>query len=393
LKRAFILVLDSFGIGASQDAAQFGDEGADTFGHIAEKATNLSLPHLAQLGLAHAHLASTGTLAKGFSQTLPVMGRFGYAVENSYGKDTPSGHWEMAGCPALFDWGYFNQSFPSFPDDLIQALITEGQLPGILGNKAASGTEIIEELGEEHIKTGKPIIYTSADSVFQIAVHEEHFGLTRLFSLCQLARKLVDPLRIGRVIARPFIGEQKGQFKRTYHRKDFSTPPPRETLLDLLKKAGHEVIAIGKIADIFAHRGITQTISGQDNMSLFDATLKAAQEAKEGALIFTNFVDFDTLYGHRRDIEGYAKALEAFDARLPELLTQLQKEDMLILTADHGCDPSFPGSDHTREHVPILQFSPQIQPGFLGRRESFADIGQTVAKHLSLPPLDYGIAF
>lgn len=404
VKRAFILVFDSFGIGASQDAPHYKDDGADTFGHILQACAEgkadkagvrqgaLHVPNLLRLGLGMAALASTGKLLPGVDRTLPLTGAYGYAVEQSRGKDTPSGHWEIAGVPVLFDWGYFPPEYPSFPPELIDALVREGNLPGVLGNCHASGTQIIDELGEEHCKTGKPIVYTSGDSVFQIAAHEESFGLQRLYDLCAIARRLVDPYNIGRVIARPFLGTPQ-HFYRTGNRRDLAVEPPAPTLLDCLLKENGTVYAIGKIADIFAHRGVSRYIKADGNMALLDATLAIAQEACDRSLIFTNFVDFDMLYGHRRDIAGYAAALEALDARLPELEAVLKPDDIVIITADHGCDPTWPGSDHTREHIPILLFGPSIKPAFLGRRETFADIGQTVAKHLGIEPLVNGIAF
>lgn len=397
MPRAFILLMDSFGIGASQDAATYGDQNANTLGHIADYCTNerknpLHIPNLTRWGLGLAALASTGRLPAGLEQNTPLVASYGYAVEQSLGKDTPSGHWEIAGVPVLFDWGYFPKEYPSFPATLIETLIHQGNLPGILGNRHASGTEIIDELGEEHIKTGKPIVYTSGDSVFQIAAHEEHFGLQRLYDLCDIARKLVDEYRIGRVIARPFVGES-GNFSRTGNRRDLSVLPPSPTLLDKLVAAGYGVISIGKVADIYAHQGITHKIKADGNDALFDATLTAAQTMGGSNLIFTNFVDFDMLYGHRRDVAGYATALEAFDARLPELENILKPGDVAVIAADHGCDPTAPGSDHTREHIPVLWFEPEKNARFLGRRESFADIGQSLAMHFGISPLDHGVAF
>lgn len=402
--RACILLLDSFGIGASQDATRYGDVGADTLGHIAEACAlghadisgkregPLALPHMNQLGLGVAALASTGKPLPGFTIPDEIRGCYGYANEQSHGKDTPSGHWEIAGVPVYFDWGYFPHEYPSFPQELLNELIKQADLPGVLGNKAASGTQIIDELGREHIASGKPIVYTSGDSVFQIAAHEKYFGLEKLYAICKIARPLVDKYRICRVIARPFIGEP-GNFRRTANRRDYATPPPRETLLDKLRNNDREVISIGKVDDIFAHQGITQVIRAENNMALFDATLTAMKTAPDGSLVFANFVDFDSSYGHRRDIAGYASALEEFDRRLPELQKQLLQHDLVIITADHGCDPTYPGSDHTREHIPILAFGPHIPSKFIGRRETFADIGQTIAKHLGIPPLDYGVSF
>lgn len=402
--RVIILLMDSLGIGASLDAVKYGDEGANTFAHIAKAALEgqadkiglrqgpLKLPHLTKLGLYHATLASSGLKWLDLSSTPTPTCLYGYAVEQSFGKDTPSGHWELAGVPVLFDWGYFPDTMPCFPSALIDEWLKRTGLPGALGQIHASGTEIIQAYGQEHLLTGKPIIYTSADSVFQIAAHEETFGLQRLYDICEVARELVDAYQIGRVIARPFVG-QPGSFIRTGNRRDYAIPPPELTLLDHLKAKGREVIAIGKVADIFAHQGMTQTIKADGNMALFDATLSALNTAPPGSLIFTNFVDFDSSYGHRRDVVGYAHALEQFDARLPELVTQLQPNDMVVISADHGCDPTRPGSDHTREHVPVLVFGPSFQSQFIGRRETFADIGQSIAQHLGLEPLLRGVSF
>lgn len=400
MKRVIVLLLDSVGIGASRDANQYGDEGANTLGHVAEHCAKgladapgvrqgpLALPNLFRRGLHLAAQESAGSTLEGIALPSQIQGAYGYAVEQSQGKDTPSGHWEIAGVPVLFDWGYFPPAYPSFPESLLQDLIQQGHLPGVLGNKHASGTEIIKELGEQHILTGQPIVYTSADSVFQIAAHESHFGLERLYDLCEIARELVDAYGIGRVIARPFAG-MPGAFYRTGNRRDYSMPPPAPTLLDYLVAQGNEVIAIGKTADIFAHRGITQTIKADGNCALFTATVEALAYAADGSLIFTNFVDFDMLYGHRRDVAGYAAALEAFDGWLPGLDSQLQPGDWVIVTADHGCDPTRAGSDHTREHIPFLLWGPEVETRSLGCRNTFADIGQTIAHHLGVV-LDYG---
>jgi phosphopentomutase len=399
-RRAFLLVMDSFGIGAADDAGRFGDAGSDTFGHIATACTAgqadraglragpLTIPNLQRLGLGHAATISTG----GKPAATPCTGAWGYAVEQSRGKDTPSGHWEMAGVPVMSEWGYFPPDYPSFPAALTEALIARAKLPGVLGNRHASGTQIIEELGAEHLATGKPIVYTSADSVFQIAAHEQSFGLDRLYEISLIARELVDPYNIGRVIARPFLGAP-GSFKRTGNRRDYATPPPAPTLLDRLVADGGEVVSIGKVADIFAHQGISRTVKADGNAALFDATLAAATIAGDRSLVFTNFVDFDMLFGHRRDIAGYAAALEAFDSRLPELERVLKPGDVVVISADHGCDPTRAGSDHTREHVPVIAFGPGVKAGSIGRRESFADIGQSLAAHLGLAPLPHGTAF
>ena len=394
--RAIILMMDSFGIGATDDAGRFGDEGANTLGSIArERASTkpLDLPNLARLGLFRAAADSSGEFPAGCEDADEVVGAYGYAREQSSGKDTPSGHWEIAGVPVLFDWGYFTDRTDTFPAELLDALIERADLPGVLGNCHASGTTIIAELGEEHMRTGKPIVYTSADSVFQIAAHEESFGLDRLYALADIARELVDEYRIGRVIARPFIGSTADNFVRTGNRRDLTTPPPSATVLDKLAASGGEVISIGKIADIYADRGITKKIKASGNEALFDATLDALREAPDRSIVFTNFVDFDMLYGHRRNVEGYAEALEAFDARLPELLVQMREDDLLIITADHGCDPTWPGSDHTREYIPVIACGAGVRAGPLGKRDSFADIGQTLAEYFDLEPMDYGVSF
>ncbi len=404
MKRAIVIVLDSFGIGASADAAAFGDEGADTLRHIAEacargeadsplRAGALALPHLERLGLGLAAAGSGGSVPPGFAAQTVAVGAYGHARELSSGKDTPSGHWEMMGVPVRFDWGYFSQPQHSFPAELLHALIERCRLPGILGNCHASGTTVLEALGEAHIRSGMPICYTSADSVFQIAAHEVHFGLQRLYDVCEAARELCDAYNVGRVIARPFTGETAATFKRTGHRRDYTVPPVAPTLLDRLTQAGGTVHAVGKISDIFAHQGVSKLYKADGNEALFTATLRAYREAPDRCLVFANFVDFDMLYGHRRDIAGYAAALERFDRQLPELLAALDPYTLLILSADHGCDPSRPGSDHTREHVPVLACGAGITPGPLGERGTFADIGQTLAQFFGLAPLPVGQSF
>jgi len=398
MTRAIILVLDSFGIGATADADKFGDVGADTFGHIAEArarsdAGPLRLPNLASLGLFHAGQESTGAYHPGYDSDLDVVGAYGHAAELSSGKDTPSGHWEIAGVPVLFDWGYFTGEKEAFPEELLDELIDRGKLPGVLGNCHASGTTIIAELGDEHVASGKPIVYTSADSVFQIACHEEAFGLDRLYDLCDLARELVDKYEIGRVIARPFVGTNAETYARTGNRRDLTTPPHAPTVLDKLVDSGGEVVSVGKIADIYAHMGITKKVKASGNEALFDATLDAIREAGDQSIVFTNFVDFDMLYGHRRDVEGYANALEYLDNRLPEVMDLMGEGDVLILCADHGCDPTWPGSDHTRENIPVLVYGAGVAPGSLGLRDSFADIGQSLTVHFGLSPMDYGSSF
>lgn len=402
--RVCVLLLDSLGVGASLDAHLYGDEGANTFGHIAKACAEgradkagvrqgaLHIPNLARLGIYHAALASSGMKLVDLATLSEPAGYFGYAVEQSLGKDTPSGHWELAGVPVMFDWGYFPASVPCFPAELIDEFLALTGLSGVLGQKHASGTTIIDELGEEHLRTGKPIVYTSSDSVFQIAAHEEQFGLQRLYDICEIARELVDQYQVGRVIARPFTGGP-GAFQRTGNRRDYSTLPPQPTLLDFLKDAGREVVAIGKTSDIYAHQGVTKYIKADGNMALFDATLAAIKEVSDGGLVFTNFVDFDSSYGHRRDVLGYAKALEEFDARIPMLEAILRPGDMVVIAADHGCDPTRPGSDHTREHIPVLAFGPGVGSQFIGRRDTFADIGQSIAEHLAIAPLSHGVSF
>ncbi len=404
MKRAFLLVMDSFGIGGAEDAAAFGDAGSDTLGHIAAACAGaqanraglrqgrLTLPNLTRLGLGAAAQASTGVLPPGLEGAPGADAIYGYGVETSTGKDTPSGHWEIAGVPVAFAWTYFPGTVPTFPAALTEALTSAAQLPGILGNKHASGMPILEELGEEHIRTGKPICYTSADSVFQIAAHETHFGLERLYETCEIARKLCDPLNVGRVIARPFLGETALTFERTANRRDYAVPPPEPTLLDRLEEAGHSVLSVGKIGDIFAHRGTGTILKAPNDMALVDRTIAAASQAGDGALIFANYVDFDTLYGHRRDVAGYAAALEAFDARVPELLAAMQAGDLMLFTADHGNDPTWRGTDHTREHVPIVGLRYGQKGKAIGRR-GFSDIGETIAAHLGLPPGRHGTSF
>ena len=396
--RAIILVMDSFGIGATADADAFGDAGADTLGSIArERAASakgpLQLPNLARLGLFEASRESTGHYPEGVATGGDIIGAYGFAEELSSGKDTPSGHWEIAGVPVLFDWGYFTDRTDTFPTELIERLVERAGLSGVLGNCHASGTTIIAELGDEHVRTGKPIVYTSADSVFQVAAHEEAFGLQRLYDLCDVARELVDGYNIGRVIARPFVGDGPENYVRTGNRRDLTTPPHSPTVLDKLVAAGGDVISIGKIADIFADQGITKKVKASGNAALFDATLTALADANDRSIVFTNFVDFDMLYGHRRDAAGYAAALEYFDTRLPELLESMDTDDLLVITADHGCDPTWEGSDHTREHIPVLAFGNQLAAGSLGRRKSFADIGQSLATYFGLAPMEYGESF
>jgi phosphopentomutase len=405
MARAFLFVLDSFGIGGGPDAAAYGDEGADTLGHIAEfcaagaadreglRSGPLMLPNMSALGLLKIAKTATGNYPAGMSMPERIYGLYGCANEISRGKDTPSGHWEIAGTPVLFDWGYFPTEGDAFPPELIETLCQAADLPGILGNCHASGTDIIDKYGEEHIRSGRPICYTSSDSVFQIAAHERHFGLERLMDLSQIARSLLDPYNIGRVIARPFLGESRATFERTGNRRDFSVPPPEPTLLDRLVAAGRSVHAVGKIGDIFAHQGVSTVTKANGNMALMDATLTAIEAAADGDLVFTNFVDFDMVYGHRRNVPGYAAALETFDARLPEVYRKLKPGDLVVMTADHGCDPTWRGTDHTRERVPIIAYGPGLRSRSIGIRSTYADIGETIAYHLGIAAGQHGRSF
>ncbi len=419
MARAIIVVLDSFGVGYTDDASSFGDVGANTFISIAKryfKENNkvIHLPNLGALGLHElSKQASSDEIWQEFSQDLtnseisindfyikPTKGAFGYMAEISTGKDTPSGHWEMAGVPVLFDWSYFSDKKTSFSQELVSAINEKTSFDGLLGNCHASGTNIIDALGREHIKTGLPICYTSADSVFQVAAHEEHFGLDNLYRYCEQVRELLSnsEFNIGRVIARPFIGEynsanDENSFSRTGNRRDYSVLPPAPTVLDKISQAGGQVISVGKIADIFAHQGITQKTKANGIDALIDATIKHLNTADDKSLIFTNLVNFDQDFGHRRDPVGYAQALESFDQRLPEIYKHMGNDDVLFLTADHGCDPTWPGNDHTREFVPLLSYHHVIKSIDIGKRTSFADLGQTLADLFNIEKMDYGTSF
>ena len=397
MARAIIMVIDSFGIGYSPDAEDFGDVGANTLANLArayyeESGKKIALPNLSSMGLIKAcEQASNQTFP--FQGKAPSKGAYGFAQEISTGKDTPSGHWEMAGVPVLFDWGYFTDKTNSFPTALIDNINRETGFEGMLGNCHASGTEILTRLGEEHIKSGLPICYTSADSVFQVAAHEEHFGLDNLYKYCETVRELLGDLNIGRVIARPFVGDNATNFARTGNRRDYSVLPPAPTVLEKVSQSGTHVISVGKIADIFAHQGIDEKTKATGLNALFDATLQHINTAQDNSLIFTNLVNFDQDFGHRRDAIGYAKELEALDVRIPELLQALSEDDLLILTADHGCDPTWPGTEHTREYVPVIAYHPQITSINLGNRKTFADIGQSVAELFEVEAMDYGTSF
>ena len=389
MSRVFLFILDSFGIGGAPDAKKYGDEGANTFVHISER-MKLNVPNLASLGLGLAAQACTG---KNPLASTEIKGQWGFATEISRGKDTITGHWEISGVPVPFDWGYFPNIIPTFPKSLTDELIGQAKLPGILANKHASGTEIIAELGAEHMRTGKPIVYTSADSVIQIAAHEETFGLERLYQVCRIARELTYELNIGRVIARPFIGTEAANFTRTVNRKDYAVLPPSPTLLDCLDLAGRAVVSVGKIGDIFAHSGTGREIKVAGHEALMRISLEAMETLPAGGFIMTNFVDFDTNFGHRRDAIGYGKALEDYDAMLPRVFESMREGDLLVLTADHGNDPTWKGTDHTRECIPVLTYAKGMKPDSIGRRETFSDIGQTIANHLGIPPLGAGTSW
>jgi len=407
MTRAIVLVIDSFGVGHAPDAKKFNDIGANTFVNLAnyfhqKEKRSVQLPNLAALGLHQlSKNAYNNELKLPFepifeqSQTAATKGAYGYMAEISTGKDTPSGHWEMTGVPVLFDWDYFTDKLQSFPSDLMDQIYSKTGYQGMLGNCHASGTDIINKLGSEHIKTGLPICYTSADSVFQVAAHEEHFGLDNLNRYCEQVRELLSSsnYNVGRVIARPFIGNDSSDFQRTGNRRDYSVLPPETTVLEKLTNAGGNVISVGKIADIFAHQGISIKTKATGIDALVDATIEHIKHADDNSLIFTNLVNFDQDFGHRRDPVGYAQALESFDKRLPEIMAKMEEGDVLFLTADHGCDPTWPGNDHTREYVPILAYHHSIPSVNLGERSTFADLGQTLAELFNLETMDYGTSF
>ncbi len=392
MARAFVLVLDSLGIGALPDAERFGDQGSNTLLHIAQQ-HNLHIPNLCNVGLSHALQLACGEGLPGV-HIIPD-GAWAAAAELSAGKDTPSGHWEMMGIPVVQEWGLFPAKADGscFPPELLHTIAQKAGLDGWLGDCHSSGTEIIKKLGEEHVRTGKPIFYTSADSVFQVACHEEAFGLERLYSLCETLRTELDTWRIGRVIARPFTGNNAADFVRTTNRRDYTMPPPAPTVLDNLVAAGGTTVSIGKIADIFAHQGISHAVKAHGTEDLFAATIRQTREAPERSIVMTNFVDFDQSFGHRRDGAGYARELELFDGLLPQMQAALRDDDLLLLTADHGCDPTWTGTDHTREYVPQLAWGRRVRPGSLGIRTSFADLGQTVAAWIGLPSMEHGQAY
>ncbi|XBC41215.1 MAG: phosphopentomutase [Buchnera aphidicola (Nurudea yanoniella)] len=404
MKRAFIVVLDSLGIGSTSDAHMFNDVGANTFGNIVKfcylgkanvgRKGPLNIPNLTSLGLVSAANESIGRKIFRVQNTnKSILGSYAYASEISSGKDTSSGHWEIAGVPVLYNWDYFKSKYNSFPKFILNKIVDKCNLSGFLGNCHSSGTSILESFGEEHIKTGKPIFYTSIDSVFQVACHEKYFGLEKLYEVCISIRKILnsEKINICRVIARPFIGGDKLSFKRTGNRKDFSVKPHDITIMDkLIKEKSGKVISIGKISDIYAGEGITKQVHSVGLKQLFHSTLCEIKKSQHNTIVFVNFVDFDSLWGHRRDVSGYARGLEWFDFHLPKLLKLIQKDDVLIITADHGCDPTWVGTDHTRENIPILFYWPTIKPKFLGHRNTFSDIAQTLAKYFDLSPMRFG---
>ncbi len=397
MARAFLIVMDSVGCGGAPDAAEFGDAGANTLGHIAlacaegraeeGRAGPLRLPVLDGLGLGAAIRAASGMDAPGLGAR--PRGRWGAATEVSRGKDTPSGHWELAGVPVPWDWTYFPDTVPAFPPDLVAEVCRLAGVEGVLGNCHASGTEIIDRLGAEHLRTGWPICYTSADSVFQIAAHEEAFGLERLIALCRDLAPRLHAMKVGRAIARPFVGVP-GDFHRTGNRRDFAIAPPAPTLLDWVQDGGCVTHAVGKIGDIFSHRGITHLHKGKDDAALFDHLDRLGREAEAGSLTFANFVEFDSLYGHRRDVAGYARALEWFDARAGAFLAGLRAGDLVIFTADHGNDPTWRGTEHTRERVPVLCHG--VGEGAIGLC-AFVDVAASVAAHLGIAARGAGRSF
>lgn len=391
MARVFLIVLDSVGCGGAPDADQFfngevPDTGANTLGHIIRD-HGLNVPNLDALGLGAAVRLSTGTDTPGL--TAKPVGRWGVARERSRGKDTPSGHWELAGLPVPWDWTYFPETHPAFPPDVTQALCKAAGTEGILCNAHASGTQVIDDLGAEHLRTGYPICYTSADSVLQIAAHEEAFGLERLLLMCRDVAPMLHDMRVGRVIARPFLGTPEAGFKRTANRRDFAITPPEPVLTNWVQDAGGCVHGVGKIGDIFSMSGVDTSVKGRD-ADLMAALDDLAETAGQGDLVFANLVEFDTEYGHRRDVAGYAAALERFDTWLGQFLPRLRADDLLILTADHGNDPTWIGTDHTREQVPVLVHGAGTgEIGICG----FADVGASVAAHLGAASLGLGRSF
>jgi phosphopentomutase len=395
--RAFLIVMDSVGCGGAPDAAEFGDEGSNTLAHIAQACAGgraevgrsgpLRMPNLDALGLGAAIRLASGAATPGLDSV--PRGLWGAATEVSRGKDTPSGHWELAGVPVPWDWTYFPDKVPAFPDDIVAEVCRLAGVSGILGNCHASGVPIIAEHCEEHLRTGWPICYTSADSVFQIAAHEEAFGLERLLKLCADLAPSLHARKVGRVIARPFTGTC-GDFKRTSNRRDYAIAPPAPTLLDWVAEAGRATHAVGKIGDIFSMRGIGTLHKGKSDSDLFEHLLRLGGEAEPGSLTFANFVEFDSLYGHPREVSGYARALEWFDAGLPRFFAALKPGDLAIFTADHGNDPTWRGTEHTRERVPVVGWGAGAREIWL---RGFVDVGASVAAHLGVGSQGPGRSF
>ena len=391
--KGILIVLDAVGIGGATDANDFADMGADTLGNIKKECIKgranfsrfgqLNIPNLASLGIYASHAVAQDYYSENQNFFCSKNASFACASEISKGKDTPTGHWELAGLPLKWNWKYFENKLKSFSEDQIKPIINKFSLTGILGNCHSSGTEIIKKYGEEHILSLKPIFYTSKDSVVQIACHENIFGLKKLYELCEFSAKVFHPLKVGRVIARPFLGDNSGTFFRTKNRKDYTFPPPSKTLCDLVVENNRSCHAIGKIADIFSNRGISTSVSGLSDDALFYKMIDVIKKAKNGDLIFANFVEFDSLYGHRRDVAGFAAALERFDLKLVKLLEIINPNDFLIITADHGNDPTFKGTDHTREKVPVLMVGNYAQKGNNGNIV-FSDVGATMAAFLNL---------
>jgi len=383
IDRVILVVLDSVGIGALPDADQYNDEGANTLVHTAEAVGGLNLKNLEKFGLGKIDNI------KGLKNNIKSNAVYGKMMEKSVGKDTTTGHWELAGLVS-------KEPFPVYPDVFPDEIIDKFEKRigrEVLGNKPASGTVIIEELGKEHLETKKPIVYTSADSVFQIAAHEDIISVSELYEMCEIAREILQGEHgVARVIARPFEGEL-GNFNRTERRKDFSLAPPKETVLDKLKNNGIPVLAVGKIEDIFSNKGISQSNHTVDNMDSVDALLEFMQK-EDKSFIFANLVEFDMVFGHRRNAQGYADALEDFDKRLPEIINSMNENDLLVITADHGCDPTYKGTDHTREYVPLLLYGDQVKKDYnINTRESFADLAQTTAEIFNLEKLEFGKSF
>ena len=392
MKRVIWLVMDSFGIGNGHDAEKFGDIGADTLGNINKK-YRLKVPNMSSLGLLNAYeLNNKKALHVKEKKEVLKEAFWGVLKEASPGKDTLSGHWEMAGVVMDLQMRYFEEKIPVFPKELIDEIKEKSGIKGVLGNRHANGVEIIDSLGYEHIKSGYPIFYTSADSVLQIAAHEEYFGLENLYKLCEVAREVSNKYGIGRVIARPFVGE-KGDFARTKNRRDYSLRPSGKSILEIAKQSNIEVIGVGKIYDIFGGHGITKKIKAYGLDGLMNATIEQMNELQKEGIIYTNFVDFDMEWGHRRDAKGYAEGLEYFDSRLKELIENLKDDDFLIITADHGCDPTFKGSDHTRENVPVFGLLKSKSLGEIGIRDTFADIANSISDFFKIEKTKLGESF